>query len=112
MIVGISPGCPKGQEQEVSPVGWPTHRLADRDLKPELAYGLTKSLVKNKNKRVKAQAGFKNFHPSDAWKIDVPLHPGAAKYYREKGFTKEFPTRSESTSRSNEGVILWLRPLA
>jgi len=40
---------------------------------------------------VKAHAGFKDFNPEDAWKFEafgVPLHPGAAKYYRDKGMMK------------------------
>jgi TRAP transporter TAXI family solute receptor len=78
----------KGQEQEVPLVGWPTILVAHKDLKPELAYLLTKSIVENKDKLVKSHAGFKYFQPADAWKMDVPLHPGAAKYYRDKGMIK------------------------
>ncbi len=78
----------KGQDQDVPLVGWPTILVAHKDLKPEVAYLLTKTIVENKEKLVKAHAGFKDFHPEDAWKLDVPLHPGAAKYYRDKGMMK------------------------
>jgi hypothetical protein len=78
----------KGQDQEVPLVGWPTILVAHKDLKPELAYLFTKSLVENKDKLVKTHAGFRDFRPEDAWKMDVPLHPGAARYYREKGMIK------------------------
>jgi TRAP-type uncharacterized transport system substrate-binding protein len=40
---------------------------------------------------VKAHAGFKDFKPEEAWKLDrhgIPLHPGAEKYYRDKGMMK------------------------
>lgn len=81
----------KGQDRDVSLVGWPTILLAHRDLKPEAAYLLTKTIVENKEKLVKAHAGFKHFSPEEAWKLDryeIPLHPGAEKYYRDKGMMK------------------------
>jgi len=81
----------KGQDKDVPLIGWPTVLVAQKDLNPEVAYLLTKTLVENKDKMVKAHAGFKDFHPEDAWKFEafgVPLHPGAAKYYREKGMMK------------------------
>lgn len=81
----------KGQDQDIPLVGWPTVLVAHKDLNPDVAYLLTKTILENKEKLVKAHAGFKNFHPEDAWKFeayDVPLHPGAAKYYRDKGMMK------------------------
>ncbi|MBM4330669.1 MAG: TAXI family TRAP transporter solute-binding subunit [Deltaproteobacteria bacterium] len=81
----------KGQDRDVPLVGWPTILMAHKDLKPEAAYLLTKTIVENKEKLVKAHAGFKDFTPEDAWKLDkygIPLHPGAEKYYREKGMMK------------------------
>lgn len=81
----------KGQDRDVPLVGWPTILLAHRDLKPEAAYLLTKTTVENKEKLVKAHAGFKDFNPEDAWKLDrygIPLHPGAERYYRDKGMMK------------------------
>jgi TRAP transporter TAXI family solute receptor len=81
----------KGQDRDVPLVGWPTILLAHRELKPEVAYLLTKTTVENKEKLVKGHAGFKDFSPADAWKLDrygIPLHPGAEKYYRDKGMMK------------------------
>jgi uncharacterized protein len=81
----------KGQDRDVPLVGWPTILLAHRDLKPEAAYLLTKTTVENKEKLVKAHAGFKDFNPEDAWKLErygIPLHPGAERYYRDKGMMK------------------------
>jgi len=40
---------------------------------------------------VKAHSGFKDFTPEEAGKLEkfgIPLHPGAEKYYREKGMIK------------------------
>jgi TRAP transporter TAXI family solute receptor len=81
----------KGQGQAVPMVGYPSILIGQRDLKPELVYVLTKAIVENKEKLVKAHAGFKNCIPEDAWKlvkIGIPLHSGAEKYYRERGWIK------------------------
>ena len=59
-----------------------------RIIPPISDYLFTQSLVENKDKLVKSRARFKDFRPEDAWKMDVPLHPGAAKYYRDKGMIK------------------------
>jgi len=81
----------KGQDQDVAMLGWPTMLVAHRDLKPEVAYVLTKTLVEHKEDLVKGHAALKDFEPARAWnfkKYGVPLHPGAEKYYREKGMLK------------------------
>jgi len=81
----------KGQDKDVPLVGWPTVLVGQKDLPPEVAYLLTKTLMENKDKMVKAHAGFKDFMPEEAWRFDVfgvPLHPGAARYYRDKGMMK------------------------
>lgn len=81
----------KGQERDVSLVGWSTILLAHKNLKPEVAYLLTQCIVENKKEMVTAYAGFKDFNPEEAWRFqafNVPLHPGAAKYYRDKGMMK------------------------
>jgi TRAP transporter TAXI family solute receptor len=81
----------KGQEQDVPLIGWPTILAARKEVKPEVAYLLTKAIVENKPELVKGHAAFKDFDPEEAWKIQafgLPLHPGAEKYYREKGMMK------------------------
>jgi len=81
----------KGQERDVPLIGWPTILAARKDVKFEVAYLLTKTIVENKPELVKGHAGFKDFHPEEAWKIQafgLSLHPGADKYYREKGMMK------------------------
>jgi TRAP transporter TAXI family solute receptor len=77
----------KGQERDVPLIGWPTILAARKEVKPDVAYLLTKTIVENKPELVKGHAGFKDFHPEEAWKIQafgLSLHPGAEKYYRDK----------------------------
>ncbi|MBM4332235.1 MAG: TAXI family TRAP transporter solute-binding subunit [Deltaproteobacteria bacterium] len=81
----------KGQDKEVPYVGFPTVLIGHQDLKPEVAYLLTKTIVENRDALMKAHAGFKDFKPEEAWKLPqygIPLHPGAEKYYRDKGMMK------------------------
>jgi TRAP-type uncharacterized transport system substrate-binding protein len=53
---------------------------------------MTKTLLENKPELVKGHAALKDFVVEDAWKFQAlygaPLHPGAEKYYREKGMMK------------------------
>jgi len=61
-------------------VCFPTILIAHKDLKPEVAYLLTKAIVENKQILMKAHAGFKYSNPEEAWKLGnygIPLHPGA-----------------------------------
>jgi len=81
----------KGQDKEVPYVGFPSILIGHKDLPSEVAYLLTKTIIENKEALKKAHAGFKNFIPEQAWRFDrygIPLHPGAEKYYRDKGMMK------------------------
>jgi hypothetical protein len=82
----------RGQEKEVQLVGWPTTLVGHKDLPVDLGYVLTKTLVENKPELVKGHAALKDFIVEDAWKFQssygTALHPGAEKYYREKGMLK------------------------
>jgi uncharacterized protein len=72
----------------VSLVGFPTILIGHKEMKPEVVYILTKTLVENKSELIKTHAGFKDFLPEESWqfeKFSIPLHPGAEKYYRQKG---------------------------
>jgi len=81
----------RGQDTDIPILGWSTILTAHRDLDPDLVYVLTKTIVENKDTLVKAHAGFKNFRPENAWntaQYGLKLHPGAERYYREKGMIK------------------------
>jgi TRAP-type uncharacterized transport system substrate-binding protein len=68
-----------------------THIIAHKDVPDNIAYLVTKLVVENKDKLVERHKAWSGFKPEDAWKPEnnsVPLHPGAAKYYRERGWLK------------------------
>jgi TRAP transporter TAXI family solute receptor len=55
------------------------------DLPEELAYQMTKTLFENKADLVAVRATMENMSLENVEKIEIPLHPGAARYYRERG---------------------------
>jgi uncharacterized protein len=81
----------KGQSTPVRTVDLGTSIIANKGLSDDVAYLVTKTVVENKAELVKAHQAFADFVPEDAWKPDnnaIPLHPGAERYYRERGWIK------------------------
>jgi TRAP transporter TAXI family solute receptor len=81
----------KGQSEPVSTVGFPTVLITNKDLPEPIAYTITKTIIENKDALVRGHAGLAEFDPKTAWqpeKVGVPLHPGAERAYREKGWMK------------------------
>lgn len=69
---------------------WDTNAIIVREgLSEETAYNLVKAIVEGKEDIARANPSWKSIDPATGWQNNVfPLHPGAEKYYREKGFMK------------------------
>lgn len=82
----------KGQDQDVPSLSATTVVIARDDLPADVAYTIAKTLAENKEALGNANAALKLFKPEDAWRPEkvggIPLHPGAEKYYREKGWMR------------------------
>jgi TRAP transporter TAXI family solute receptor len=81
----------KNQAESVHTVGFPTVVITNKDLPEPVAYAVTRTLVDNKEALVRGHAGLSAFDPQTAWrpeKVGIPLHPGAERAYREKGWMK------------------------
>ncbi|MBI4593774.1 MAG: TAXI family TRAP transporter solute-binding subunit [Candidatus Rokubacteria bacterium] len=81
----------KNQPEPVTSVGFPTVVITNKDLPEPVAYTVTKTIVENKDALVRGHAGLARFDPATAWrpeKVGIPLHPGAERAYREKGWMK------------------------
>ena len=94
-VIGVvSPefkGMFRGIEKETPTVGFPTVFITHKDVDAELVYLVTKTIGDNKAALVAAHKGLAKFDPASAWRpelVGLPLHPGAEKYYREKGWMK------------------------
>ena len=63
--------------------------IARDDLDEAVVYNLTKALFENKDALAQAHAKGVELDINEAVKgVSVPLHPGAKKYYIEKGIIK------------------------
>jgi TRAP transporter TAXI family solute receptor len=81
----------KGQSKPVTTVGFPTVLITNRDLPEPIAYTVTRTVLENKDALVRGHGGLAEFDPQTAWqpeKVGIPLHPGAERAYREKGWMK------------------------
>ena len=81
----------KNQPEPVKTVGFPTVLITNQELPEAVAYTVTKTVVDNKDALVRGHAGLAQFDPTTAWqpdKVGIPLHPGAERAYREKGWMK------------------------
>jgi TRAP transporter TAXI family solute receptor len=81
----------KSQPEPVSTVGFPTVLITNKELPEPVAYTITKTVIDNKEALVRGHAGLAEFDPKTAWqpeKVGIPLHPGAERAYREKGWMK------------------------
>lgn len=81
----------KGQNGPTKTVDLGTSIIAHKSLPDDIAYLVTKLIVENKAELVKSHQAFSAFVPEEAWKPEnngIPLHPGAERYYRERGWLK------------------------
>lgn len=85
----IPAGTYKGQDKDVPAVATAGELLVRADVPDEVVYAITKILCENIGEVHAAHPANKTFDPKVGWKnIAVPLHPGAEKYYKEKGYMK------------------------
>jgi uncharacterized protein len=77
----------RGITQPVPTIAWTGNAIYGRaDMPDDFAYKLAKSLYDRQQLLSWAVEQFA-YHPQLVWKVgDVPLHPGAARFYREIGF--------------------------
>ena len=61
--------------------------LTSADVSDELVYAVTKAVFENLDVFKKQHPAFANLDPKKMIKdgLSAPLHPGAIKYYKEKG---------------------------
>jgi len=70
--------------------------LAGRHVPDEVVYKFIKALVKNQERIQRVHPSLKAFSAEEAVnivKLDVPLHPGAERFYRERGLLEQGKTR-------------------
>jgi len=79
----------KGQTAEVSTVAVNAVLIVGSGLKEAMVYNLTKALFENQAELAAAHAKGKELNMKTAVTgVSIPFHPGAVKYYKEKGLMK------------------------
>jgi TRAP transporter TAXI family solute receptor len=81
-------GTYKGQDADVPMVGGGNSLFVREDLSDDLVYRITKILMENLDELAKVHPEVRNIKLEAAAKTPVPLHSGAARYYKEKGLVK------------------------
>ena len=79
-------GLYRGQEKPVVCIGIPAGMVISSDIADDLAYEITKVIFENTKTISKVHKVLKEFSIQNALRgAYLPLHPGAYKYYKEKG---------------------------
>jgi len=79
----------KGQTADVSTVAVNAVLIAGNQLKDDMVYNLTKALFESQAELASAHAKGKELNAQYAVQgVSIPFHPGAVKYYKEKGLMK------------------------
>lgn len=87
--VVIPKGTYDGQEEDVQTAAVGNFLVSQSDVSDETAYQMTKLLFDNLDKLTASHAAAKAIDPAKALDgMPIPLHPGAEKYYKEKGLIK------------------------
>jgi len=87
----IPAGTFKGQDTKIPTVGTATTLITTDQMPSDAAYAVTRAICENFDYLSKGHAALKAFNPQAGWKPEIlglPLHPGAEKYYKEKGWMK------------------------
>jgi hypothetical protein len=90
-IGSIPSGSFNGQNNDIQTAHFTTSVVTTDALSEEVAYAITKSIVENPGALAQghsALGGFKIESAADESIINLPLHPGALRYYKEVGIVK------------------------
>ena len=84
----IPAGSYRGQTRDVKTFSSPNILAVDEKLDEETVYRMTKALFEHKKELVTISARMSMMDPKFVKDIKIPLHAGAARYYKEIGATK------------------------
>lgn len=91
----IPAGVYPGVDKQVNTFGIPAYLIAKNDLSDEIAYKLTKGILEHNQEIAKVHRAGQEYNIDNAFnymemlvKMGCRFHPGAVKYYKEKGVWK------------------------
>lgn len=78
------------QPEPVQTVGLPFVVFASTNLDADMVYQLTKAVAENQKRMAESHSAFKEWDPVEMAKgLGIELHEGAARYYKERGWTAQ-----------------------
>ncbi len=87
--VKVPAGTYKSLTQDVATVAVNAVLIVGNDLSADVVYSMTKALFENQAELASAHSKGKELNLQNAVKgVSIPFHPGAIKYYKEKGAIK------------------------
>ncbi len=88
-IAKIAGGTYKGNPDDTPAVTTAAELLVSKDVPDIVAYTILKTICDNIEEVHKINNKNRTFLPETGWaNVAVPLHPGAARYYKENGYMK------------------------
>jgi len=78
----------KDQEEDIQTAATVTTLICRADLSNELVYRITKAIVEKQSKYLQYVPAQDLIISKPLWGNMIPIHPGAERYYRERGFLK------------------------
>ncbi len=86
----VPAGMYRGTDQDVKSFGVAATLVTTSDVSDEVAYNVAKAVFENFETFTRLHPAFANLKKEDMVKagLSIPLHPGAAKYYKEIGLLK------------------------
>lgn len=79
----------KGQSGPTKAADFGTNLIVHKDMPEPTAYAITKAVIENRDAIVAENKAMEGFVAKDAWRpenVGIPLHPGAIRYYKERGW--------------------------
>lgn len=85
--ITIPAGTYPNQDEDVTTVGMPYVYFTTTELDDEYVYNLTRAIAENQEQLAATHAAFESWTPETMHEgLGIELHPGAAQYYRERGW--------------------------
>ncbi|MDD3569987.1 MAG: TAXI family TRAP transporter solute-binding subunit [Lachnospiraceae bacterium] len=90
--ITVPAGSWEGQEKEIINAGTPDCIFVAKTMPDDVAYYLAKGICEQRDYLVSQYASIEPFDPETCWMPEkvgnVPLHPGAERYFKEMGYIK------------------------
>ncbi len=89
-LITVKAGSYPGVKKDTPVIGWPSVLITSASVPDDIVYTVIKTLIAQQKELEKIHRLFKEWDLANATQSDVaPFHPGAIKYYKEKGLWKD-----------------------